>query len=86
MRFICEDGDMYCSYRMLLLSDHFAGMIAGMMKRNEEIVFDFSERTLTKRGYPTKVIKYFLDELHLQVNIFQSFWGSKTLTELGTIL
>ena len=52
-------------------SDHFAGMIEGMIKFNNSIVFDFSEKTETKRCYPKKVIKYFLDSIHHQVRFFR---------------
>ena len=52
---------------MLMHSDFYADMIAGMAKFNDPLVFDYSEKTETKRCYPKKVIKYFLDSLHLQV-------------------
>ena len=57
-----------------MLSDHFADMIDGMTKFNNPIVFDFSKtnKTRTKRAYPKKVIKYFLDCIHLQVGFYFS--------------
>ena len=52
-------------------SDFWADMICGATKFSNNFEFDFSEKTETKRAYPKKVIKYFLDSLHLQVRSTQ---------------
>ena len=56
-----------------MLSDFWAKMLGGAAKFNNTFEFDFSEKTATKRAYPKKVIKYFLDSLHLQVKFNQTF-------------
>ena len=56
---------MRCSGRMLMLSDFWTDMIVGTQKFGQSISFDFSTKSITAKCYPKKVIKYFLDSIHL---------------------
>ena len=48
-----------------MLSDFWTDMIVGIQKFGQPISFDFSTKSITTKCYPKKVIKYFLDSIHL---------------------
>ena len=62
--FLCKDGVMKASGRLLMLSDYWCHMIGGALKFNNPIEFKF-DGTKNSKCFPKQVLKSYLDHVHL---------------------